>query len=160
MADLAEITTTAAPAEPRGTAYAATGAAAGFRPRLVRNVLDRVLGGVCGSIGAHLRVSAWWLRLGWLLFTLAEPTLGVFAYLLLWLIMPAPTLADLPDSDRPRPARAEGTLLLGLGAIVLGIATLAAQFGFWQGKQGDLLLPILLALTGLVLFVRQFWKGG
>ena len=131
-----------------------------FRPRLTRSVLDRVLGGVLGGIAAHLTVNAWWLRIGWLVFTLAEPSLGVFVYILLWLTMPAPTLADLPDAERPRTARPEATLLLGLGAILLGIATLATNFGFWQSKQGDLLLPILVALTGLVLLSRQVRRGG
>jgi phage shock protein PspC (stress-responsive transcriptional regulator) len=115
---------------------------------------------VCGGIGAHLAINPWWIRLGWLLFTLASPVLAIFAYGLLWLTMPAPTLADLPDAERPRTARPEGTLLLGLAAILLGIAALATNFGFWQSKQGDLLLPILVALTGLVLLSRQIRRGG
>ena len=131
-----------------------------FRPRLTRSVLDRVLGGVLGGIAAHLAVNAWWLRIGWVIFTLAEPILGVFTYGLLWLTIQAPTLADLPDAERPRAARPEGTLLLGLGMILLGIVTLATNFGFWQSKQGDLLLPILVALTGLVFLSRQVRRGG
>ncbi len=126
-----------------------------FRPRLTRGGLDRILGGVCGGIGAHLAVSGWWLRIGLLVLIAALPLPGVLLYLLAWVIIPAPTLADQPGAARPRPARAEATLLLGVGVILVGLLALAVNFGFLQGKSGDPVVPVLLALLGLALLARQ-----
>ena len=130
-----------------------------IRPRLTRSALDRVLGGVCGGIGAHLGVSVWIVRMAVVVLTLALPALGVLSYLLAWVVFPAPTLADLPDADRPRTGRPEATILLGGAGIGLGVLALAARLGILAGPQGDLLTPGLLALLGLALLARQARRG-
>ncbi len=123
--------------------------------RLARSMLDRVLGGVCGGIGAYLGVSAWWLRAAFIALAVALPNLGILLYVLLWLILPAQTLLDLADNNRSRRVRPETTLLLGGGVILVGIIALADTLGVLNGLKGDLLTPALLFLIGLALLARQ-----
>ena len=124
--------------------------------RLTRNLLDRIAGGVCGGIGAHLAISAWWVRLAFIVLTVALPNLGFLLYALIWLNLPAQTLSDLSDTDKARrPVRAETTLLLGAGVIGVGAIALADTLGFLNGVKGDLLTPALLFLIGLTLLIRQ-----
>jgi phage shock protein PspC (stress-responsive transcriptional regulator) len=131
-----------------------------IRPRLTRSALDRVFGGVCGGVGAHLGVNAWVVRSAVVVLTVAMPALGILSYLFAWIVFPSPTLSDLPGADRPRPARPEATILLGGAVIGMGLLALAAQLGFLRGTQGDLLTPSLLALIGLAFLARQGRRGG
>ena len=130
-----------------------------IRPRLTRSTLDRVLGGVCGGIGAHLGVNVWLVRTAVVVLTGALPALGILSYMLAWVVFPSATLADLPGADRPRTGRPEATILLGGAVVAMGVIALAARLNFLQGPQGDLLPPGLLALLGLALLARQTRRG-
>ena len=58
-----------------------------FLQRLTRSATDRVLGGVCGGLGAHTDLPAW----GWrVIFCIAVLYFGIglFGYLLLWIFVP------------------------------------------------------------------------
>jgi phage shock protein C len=129
--------------------------------RLTRNLLNRVLGGVCGGIGSYLGVSAWWVRLAFIALTLTSPTFGILAYVLLWFTLPGQTLDDLPpilqpgEKYSPRYARPEMMLLLGMGAIIVGVIVLTQSRGLLAGPNGDLLAPGLLFLIGLVLLIKH-----
>jgi len=129
------------------------------RPRLTRSALDRIFGGVCGGIGTHLGVNAWVVRAAVAILTVGLPSLGILSYVLAWVVLPAPTLSDLPGADRPRSGRPEATILLGGAVIAMGVVALANQLGLLRGPQGDLLAPILLALLGLALLARQVRRG-
>jgi phage shock protein PspC (stress-responsive transcriptional regulator) len=57
--------------------------------RLYRSRSQRMLAGVCGGIGTYANVDPTIVRLIWALATLFPvPFLGVFGYLLAWLIIP------------------------------------------------------------------------
>jgi len=92
--------------------------------RLTRNMLNRVLGGICGGIGSYLGISAWWVRGAFIALMLTNFAFGLLLYILLWLLIPAQTLSDLPpilhpgEPRTPRYAKPEGMLLLGAGAIL------------------------------------------
>src|SRR5947209_8477368 len=107
--------------------------------RLTRSMFDRVLGGVCGGIGRYLGVSGWWVRIAMIALALTSPAFGVLLYFLMWFIMPGQTLAEVPpilhrgEANPPRFARAEGLLLLGFGAIIVGAIVLAQGTGVLQG---------------------------
>jgi len=129
--------------------------------RLTRNLLNRVLGGVCGGIGSYLGVSGWWVRLAFIALTLTSPAFGFLAYMLLWFTLSAQTLTDLPPIPRPgeihpaRYARPETMLLLGMGAIIMGLVVLTQSRGLLAGPNGDLLAPGLLFVIGLVLLFKH-----
>jgi len=84
--------------------------------------------------------------------------IGILLYVLTWLIMPAPTLADQPGADRPRLARPESTLLLGAGLVAIGALALASNLSFLHAPGGDLVAPILLVLIGVTAFIRQIQR--
>lgn len=55
--------------------------------RLERSRRDRVLGGVCGGLARYLHLNATLIRLFFVLLALADG-IGVFLYLLLWIVLP------------------------------------------------------------------------
>ncbi len=57
-------------------------------PILARSRQERVLAGVCGGMGRYFRVEPVWVRLGWVLLTLASFWVGVLAYLAAALLIP------------------------------------------------------------------------
>jgi phage shock protein C len=129
--------------------------------RLTRNMLDRVLGGVCGGIGAYLGVSGWWVRAAFMVLTLTTFLFGILLYILLWLVIPGQTLADLPpilhpgEPRTPRYARPETMLILGAVAIITGIGVLIQGTGVLQRAHGDLLMPGMLFLIGVVVLLKH-----
>jgi phage shock protein PspC (stress-responsive transcriptional regulator) len=67
-----------------GTAPSASGT---VLQRLVRSRTDRVLGGVCGGLGAHTGLPSW----AWRILFVASVVcfgFGILIYVLLWLFMP------------------------------------------------------------------------
>jgi phage shock protein PspC (stress-responsive transcriptional regulator) len=56
--------------------------------KLFRNPDDRVLGGVCGGIGAYVNTDPVWFRLLFIVFALTFG-IGLFVYLALWIALPA-----------------------------------------------------------------------
>ena len=56
--------------------------------RLYRSNSDKMLGGVCGGIGVYLGIDATFVRIFFVVLTLAEG-IGLWVYLLLWLLLPA-----------------------------------------------------------------------
>jgi phage shock protein PspC (stress-responsive transcriptional regulator) len=130
--------------------------------RLTRNLLDRVLGGVGGGIGAYMGISGWWVRLAFIALAFTSIWFAVLGYVLLWMLIPAQTLDEVPpilppsESPQARFARPETMLILGALAIVIGVLVLAQSTGVMQGPQGDLLAPGMLFVVGLVLLVKHF----
>lgn len=117
---------------------------------MYRSFSDRVLGGVCGGLGALLRINAWLLRVIFVM--LAIITGGAFAllYLALWLAAPQ-------DSPLGRRRGGSGLFLL---TLILAAATLTGWIlntqGGLRGPGGEsLYLPGLLFVVGLIFFVRQ-----
>lgn len=130
--------------------------------RLRRNMLDRVLGGVCGGIGQYLGISGWWVRIAFGALTLVSAGFGILLYVLLWLSIPAQNLSDLPrivtpgESRPPRYSRPETVLILGASGIGIGILILAQSIGALRSTGGeDLIAPFMLLAIGLVLLVKQ-----
>jgi phage shock protein PspC (stress-responsive transcriptional regulator) len=117
---------------------------------MYRSFSDRVLGGVCGGLGALLRVNPWLLRLIFLI--LAPLTLGAAAllYLTLWMMVPQESLA--------RRQRGGAALLL----LVL-LITLATAIGWIMWAGGGLRGPGgeplywagLFLLAASIFFLRQ-----
>jgi phage shock protein C len=127
---------------------------------LTRSALDRVLGGVCGGIGSYLGVSGWWVRGAFIALSLTTFGFGILLYLLLWVIIPGQGMSELPpilrpgEAPPPRFARPETTLILGTGAILVGIVVLA-QGGLLQGVRSDILAPITLLLIGFAVLLKH-----
>lgn len=59
-----------------------------IRPRLMRILPKKMLGGVCAGFGYWLGWPTWLLRALWVILVLFAGT-GVLAYIVLWIFMPA-----------------------------------------------------------------------
>lgn len=129
--------------------------------RLTRSLIDRVLGGVCGGLAAYIGVSAWWVRLAFIILGLFTAGTGALIYLAFWLILPAQTLTDLDDLfDRRAPAapRPETVILIGGLVIVMGLIVLARSLGVLSGANGDVFLPLVVLVFGLMLALKRLWR--
>lgn len=116
---------------------------------MVRSFTDRLLGGVCGGIGAGLRLNAWVVRFVFAAGTLA--TLGAVGiwYGALWLALPQDSLVVR-----------RGGIGTTLAVLVLGVLIV----GGWAADRAGLLpapagasvyVPGLVVLFGLILLIRQ-----
>lgn len=149
--------------------------------RLYRSRTDTMVGGVCGGLARYLQVDATLVRLFFVLLALAGGGMGLFVYLLLWIIVPLegaakdPTLQEtvqagseeIADKARaigddlrgmvrnpdPRAARFIGIALMLLGVVFL-LQNLNLPWLNWLDF--DVLWPILLILGGIALLRRHF----
>jgi len=88
-----------------GAAGAASGAGphGGFLHRLSLSSTDRVIGGVCGGLGAHTGLPSW----AWRVIFCASVFyfgVGLLFYILLWIFIPSDHSAGAPPAAPP-PAR-------------------------------------------------------
>lgn len=123
---------------------------------MTRSFTDRVLGGVCGGLGAAFRINPWLLRVVFIILGLVSFPTGtaavMVAYVLLWWIMP-----------QGSPVSGRGGGLFGFLLILLAIFAVGAAWAGWRmgwlgttTAGGDALYyPILLLLLSLGYLVRQ-----
>lgn len=63
--------------------------------KLFRDGYDKFLGGVCSGLGHYTKVDTIWVRLIFLVLTLAGSGLGIIVYIVLWILLPeAKTTAE------------------------------------------------------------------
>ncbi len=120
---------------------------------MYRSFTDRVLGGVCGGLGAAWRVNPWLVRIVVILFSTVSLGAGVLLYLALWWAMP---LESLLEDHRTNPLNV--LLILAIVAIIVGawIGQVTGQLSSPSGQQ--IFLPVaLLALSGIFL-LRQLGR--
>ena len=58
------------------------------KKKLYRNKKNRMIAGVCGGIAKYLNADPTIVRLIWAIATLLLLGLGIFAYLIAWIIIP------------------------------------------------------------------------
>ena len=56
--------------------------------RLYRSRRERMIAGVCGGIGEYFNVDPTLIRLGWVILLVMSGGLGLFGYLVAWVIIP------------------------------------------------------------------------
>lgn len=130
--------------------------------RLTRSLTDRVLGGVCGGLGAYIGVDPWWVRVALVVLGVFTAGIGVLIYLALWFILPPQTLADLPDArsgGRTLPPSPETVIVIGGAVIGMGMIVLARNLGVLSSEQGDAFLPLVIIVFGLLLLIKQLWRA-
>ena len=143
--------------------------------RLYRSSTDIMLGGVCAGLGAYLNIDTILVRIFFVLLALTNG-LGVFIYLILWIIVPredrlpaggvtGSTPADLGDRvhqvgeelhDMVHQSNPKLPQYIGIGLILLGGFALLHALPFtWLHWVSDVFFwPGLLILAGLVLLLR------
>lgn len=126
------------------------------RPRTLNRSIDRMLGGVAAGLAEYLGLDPTVVRALWVVAAVFAPPLALVAYLALWVIMPAPTVAPLaPARTGPGP---DGALLIGLVLVAVGALLLMSEFAWvrWLGwGLAHVLWPTLLILAGAFLLMRR-----
>ncbi len=139
--------------------------------KLYRSSSDRMIGGVCGGLGAYFNLDPIFFRLIFVVLLFGSQ-FGFILYLLLWILIPGEgksygfkdgTFRDKVISmgddiqaavTRPHP---QAGLILGAGLIVVGGVMLAERLNMaWLAwLDFDLLWPVLLIAGGFALLFRQ-----
>nr|WP_243795495.1 ATP-binding protein [Saccharopolyspora gloriosae] len=114
-------------------------------PKLYRRRGGRLVSGVCGGIADHLGVSVLSVRATFAVLA-AFGGAGVFAYGLLWVLVPQSAGAEPPVTDRERQQ--------GLGLIILGLG-LAVAVGLLGILPAWLTGPLGVALVGAAVVWRE-----
>src|SRR3954451_15547313 len=113
--------------------------------QLKRSSTDRVLGGVCGGLGAYLGVDPIIVRVVAVVLAFFGGA-GLLFYLAAWLLVPS----DDPTAGTP-PGRA--ATIAGVVVLVIGLGTLLPFRGHWGwGAGGGLLWLVGVGVVGLVVW--------
>lgn len=142
--------------------------------RLYRSQTDQMIGGVCGGLGRYLGIDATFVRLFFVVLTLAGGS-GVLIYLILWMVIPRDDQAGqaamrfsgeelrergemmrdelIEASRRPNP---NGIRIIGIGLIIAGGIFLLENLNIvgLRWLDSDLIWPALLIVGGGVLLFR------
>jgi phage shock protein C len=142
--------------------------------RLRRSLTERMLAGICGGIAIYLRVDPVIIRLVFILVTISTG-IGLLLYPLLWIVMPAPDAASEAAARTPAPPPpATGATIqldpasvaqlergapsprsriswVGIALLGVGSTVLARELGI----RLEMLLPVVLITTGIVLLLRR-----
>jgi phage shock protein C len=135
--------------------------------KLFRRKENSLIGGVCSGIADYLSINPLWVRLFFVIWTVAGGA-SILIYFILWVVMPAEgdsTPIDLNTrlrtigneiSEIIRRPNSQLITYAGLGLIGLGVLFLIRQFGFlWADwVNWDLIWPVMLMVAGVVLLVR------
>jgi len=138
--------------------------------RLYRSRTDRVLGGVCGGLGEHLKIEPVILRIIFVVLFLAGGS-GFLVYLVFWIVVPEQlpensdqsqtnqenTMSEEKDYQPKHPEDRKGisqngSLIAGVILITLGALFLIDRF-IPRIDFGDL-WPVLLVVIGIGLVYR------
>src|SRR4051812_1850061 len=115
--------------------------------RLKRSSSDRVLGGVCGGLGAYLGIDPIIVRVVAVVLAFFGGA-GILFYLAAWLLVPS-------DDPAAQPGRGRAATIAGIVVLVIGLGALLPFRGGWGGgfDAVGFVLPILvLGLVGLVVW--------
>ncbi len=144
-----------------------------MKNRLNRSDTNKVVAGVCGGLGAYLGVDPVFIRIFFILWTVLGE-LGVLAYLILWVVMPAQGAEEAGETlsrdnlggrfsqigneigEVARQPSAELITFAGAGLIVWGVYHLLRRIGFaWIVWDYSVYLwPALLIIAGVVVLLR------
>ena len=70
--------------------------------KFIRNINDKVLGGVCSGLGSYASIDTVWVRIIWVILTLFSWGGGILIYALLWVIIPSDKTIQVRPSTPPR----------------------------------------------------------
>jgi phage shock protein PspC (stress-responsive transcriptional regulator) len=116
--------------------------------RLVRRLDERLLGGVAGGVADALGIDVVVVRLGFVVSAFFGG-LGVIAYGLGWLLLPA-----APASSPATSPRGDRRQLLGYGLVALGLLAVGGRLG-WSFRGDGIFWPlVLVGLGAAVLWLR------
>ena len=121
--------------------------------RLRRSKQDRVLGGVCGGMGAYFGIDPVVLRI--VMVALVFAGVGVVAYLIAWLVIPE---ADDDHPDAPAQPESQHSAAV-LGAVLIGLGALLTLRALVPWFESPVFWPLVVICGGLVLVLSARRRG-
>jgi signal transduction histidine kinase len=115
-----------------------------------------VVAGVCAGIGERVGIDPVLLRIGFVVLVIATAGLGVVAYAIAWLVIPAKGAASSRDRAPTRPPRVRRggwRVAGGAGLLALSALLVFRELGIWWSDA--LVWPLVLATAGAALLWRQ-----
>jgi phage shock protein C len=67
--------------------------------KLYRSRSDSMIAGVCGGLGKYLNVDPVWIRLGFVLMLFGGASVGFWAYIILWIVVPQEGRAETTPGE-------------------------------------------------------------
>ncbi len=131
--------------------------------RLSRPTQGRMLAGVCRGLATHLGVEVLYVRIAFVLLTIASGA-GIAAYLFLWAMTPVEEAPETIDPAKPQPATPKtasqnaiprGGMLLAIGALITVAGAIVLLQGTGTDVRAGLLLPALLVAIGAIVAWAQ-----
>lgn len=151
-----------------------------MRRRLYRSRTNSMIAGVCGGLGAYLQIDPTLVRLFFVIVGLAGNGIGLFIYILLWIVLPseeADQETSFEDTVRSSSteiaerAKALGDdlremvkkphpqtgLIIGAALIIAGLFYLLQNMRFpWlTWLDFDVIWPLLLVVGGIAILIRN-----
>ena len=117
---------------------------------MYRSFSDRVLGGVCGGLGTSWRVNPWWLRVIFVVFSLASFGAGALLYLGLWWGLPQESLIS-----NQRGGIFPLILLIVITFLIVGAWIMQITGNLTTSSGQSLLFPIALMTVSVVFLLRM-----
>ena len=118
-------------------------------PRLYRASDGRLVAGVARGLAEHLGVPTVWVRIAFVLLAFSGGA-GLVMYGAFWVVVPLRG-PDEDVDDSPSARDRDLLVLLGIGAVAVGAASLAAR----QGVGSAFLVPIMVSAVGVAVLWRQ-----
>jgi signal transduction histidine kinase len=121
--------------------------------RVYRSADGRLLGGVARGLAEHLRTEVVWIRLAFVLLTLAGG-IGIVLYGAFWIVLPQQVAADAPRRSSRRFNEHQITQVVAFAALVLGAVLVLqrleiARIGY------PFAISLALAAAGAAMLWRQ-----
>lgn len=133
------------------TSHAATGAPEERPyPRLYRASDGRLVAGVARGLAEHLGVPTVWVRIAFVLLSFSGGA-GLVMYGAFWVVVPQRGPEGEAEDDSQSARDRDLLVLLGIGAVAVGAASLAAR----QGIGSAFLVPVMVAAVGVAVLWRQ-----
>lgn len=140
--------------------------------RLYRSNTDKVIGGVCGGLADYLNIDPVIVRILFVLLAVFGGS-GVLAYIILWIVIPAPVLSygtdqtsgeplyvkveTDPENPEPKRRNNNSSLIAGVLLIAFGLLFLADRlipmYNLWD------FWPLILVAAGVMLIKPELFKS-
>ncbi|MBW8011054.1 MAG: PspC domain-containing protein [Chloroflexi bacterium] len=127
--------------------------------KLYRSRSDSVIAGVAGGLGAYFGVDPVFLRVLFVLLTVAGEGIGLLFYILMVIVVPrVPKGEEITRASVPLHENRQAGLIGGSGLIFLGLFLFVDNLNLsWLNwVEFGTLWPLLLVLGGVTIVVRQF----
>ena len=129
---------------------------------LYRNESDKMIAGVSGGLARYFNLDVTLFRLGFVLLAFANG-IGVWVYLLLWVVVPVRKGEDQSEDDfHPVPLQENPVAIKFLGGalVLFGVFAFLDNLNIFRWLRMDTLWPLFVIAAGALMIRRSFTNKG